>query len=108
MLILNFIINFSEYVAKHLAIEDFKKRDRLVTQVSSINSSGWVMLDKSRVFELYEQSDEESMTRTVQETGVGLYVVKKLCDKMNLSIDILTSENLGGARVVIRGKKELR
>jgi len=210
---LNSIINFSEYVVKHLAKEEFKKRDRLLEQVSSINSSGWVMLDMitnlidamklrdsnidlnpseillssavdgvlekyssdldeikiiksykqecklyndevritqiinnlisnaikycrkniaiiiksnkedfvleilddgdgfadtSRVFKLFEQSDEDSMTRTAQGTGVGLYVVEQLCNKMDLSIEILKSKNLGGARVVVRGKKELQ
>jgi len=209
---LNSIINFSEYVKKHLSKEDFTKRDRLLEQVSSINMSGWHMLDmitnlidaiklrdsnielqvsdisldvmvdtvlekykndlgsikviksyknecilhndelrvrqiinnlisnaikycdksiaiviksnetefvleilddgegfvdKSRVFDLFEQSDEDSMTRTAQGTGVGLYVVKKLCEMMDLTIEIATSKNLGGARVVVKGRKEL-
>ena len=42
---LNSIINFSSYVEKHLLKEDFPKKDRLVSQVSQINSSGWDMLD---------------------------------------------------------------
>ena len=45
------------------------------------------------------------MTRTANGTGVGLFVVKKLCDVMNFKITIDRSKNLGGARVTIKGKK---
>ena len=207
---LNAIINYSEYIKKHLLKIEFAKRDRLIEQVSQINTSGWIMLDmitnmidsiklrngeiklnksefslnmvvnnliekyidelkdikvvklfknecfiendKERVeqllnnlisnaikyskeniavvikssdenfvleilddgdgfgdidtvFELFEQSDEDKMTRTAKGTGVGLFVVKKLCDTMNYRINIEASKNLGGARVIIKGKK---
>ncbi len=208
---LNSIINFSQYIKKHLLKEDFKKRDSLVEQVSQINISGWYMLDmitnlidsmklkdgaieliksnfllhevveevmkkyehellsikvnksfknecmiesdrkrmlqiidnlvsnslkycktqialvirlnkntnefsfeviddgngfgdKSNVFELFGQLDEDSMTRTGQGIGIGLFVVKKLCDAMYYKINIEKSQYLGGARVIIRGK----
>ncbi len=206
---LNSIINFSEYIKKHLLKEDFKKRDVLVEQVSEINTSGWNMLDMitnlldsmklrdgeidlsksdfllhkavdeillkyvhdlesikvtkilpnnciinndrkrvlqiidnlisnaikysknniaitlktnasvfvfeiiddgagfedtSKVFELFSQSNEDNMTRTAQGTGVGLFVVKKLCDAMNYSITLASSKQLGGARVIIKGE----
>ncbi len=206
---LNSIINFSQYIKKHLLKEDFKKKDALIEQVSQINISGWYMLDmvtnlidsmklrdgelklvksvfllhkaveevlkkyeydlinikviknfkddcmiksdrkrmlqiidnlisnslkycrsqmaliigvnkdeflfeviddgngfsdKSKVFELFEQSNEDNMTRTAQGTGVGLFVVKKLCDILNYKINIESSQNFGGARVIIRGK----
>lgn len=207
---LNAIINFSEYIKKHLLKVDFAKRDILVEQVSQINASGWIMLDMitnmidsiklrngeiklnkskfslnivvnniiekytddlkdikvrklfknecfiendkerveqllnnlisnaikycrgniavvikssdenfvleiiddgdgfgdlNKVFELFEQSNEDKMTRTAKGTGVGLFVVKKLCTAMNYKINIETSKNLGGARVIIKGKK---
>jgi len=208
---LNSIINFSEYVKKHLQKVDFKKRDILVEQVSQINASGWIMLDMisnlidsmklkndninlvkskfelseivdivllkydniddikiiksykdesimtsdkdrveqllnslisnsfkyckhkiaisiktnqdnfaieflddgdgfsdtTKVFELFEQSDEDSMTRTARGTGVGLYIVKRLCDIMHYTIKIGTSKSLGGAKVTIRGKRNI-
>jgi len=208
---LNSIINFSEYVKKHLANEEFKKRDKLMYQVSQINSCGWDMLemisnlietmklkegnvelkyskftlnsiidealykkrealsefkliksycsdgvevysdqlrlqqvlnslvsnavkysyttiavvlkeskdefvieilddgegfkDTSKVFNLFEQSDDDSMTRTAKGTGVGLYIVKKICDIMHYNIKLDKSKNFGGARVVLSGKK---
>ena len=206
---LNSIINFSEYVKKHLSKEDFVKKDRLVSQVAQINASGWDMLnmitnlidsmalkddniqlnkstfllndavedilnknsenlselkviklykndielysdeervkqiissllsnaikysnskialilrvekdsfflevlddgegfeDTTKVFDLFSQSQEDNMTRTAQGTGVGLYIVKKLCDIMSYRVDLARSKNLGGARVVISGK----
>ncbi len=210
---LNAIINFSEYVKKHLLKENFKKRDKLVEQVKEIHASGWHMLDmitnlieaiklrdskielnissfslnnliqrallkygddlkdirviesykteciiacdeermlqilnnlisnavkysrgviaitlksnhkefvlevldngdgflnKKNVFLLFEQSSEDDMTRTAKGTGVGLYIVKSLCDKMGFKIELLKSKKLGGARVVIRGKKDTK
>ncbi|MEA2073455.1 MAG: ATP-binding protein [Campylobacterota bacterium] len=41
---LNSIINFSEYVVKHLVKEEFAKKERLLSQVQEINSSGHFML----------------------------------------------------------------
>jgi len=210
---LNSIINFSNYIQKHLAKEEFAKRDTLLEQISEINTGGWFMLDminnlmeaiklknstieldiielsvnsvietilikytgklasknlqkvydkdllifsdetrltqivdniisnaikysnseilidltttqnefaleiiddgegfvdKNKVFGLFEQSDENSMTRTASGTGVGLYIVKQLCDRMGYKIEILDSEKLCGARVIIRGKRDIR
>ena len=61
--------------------------------------------DTANVFELFEQSNENSMTRTAQGTGVGLFVVKKLCDLMKYDINIVNSKVLGGARIIIKGKR---
>jgi len=207
---LNSIINFSEYVTKHLKKETFAKKERLLEQLSEITSSGWQMLNmisnlmeaikikdsklelsvselpvqevlknalkanekmlknrevqlllegeinlvsdetyllkifnniisnavkyshsdvriklyeiedefvleveddgdgfinKENAFMLFEQSDEDSMTRTSTGTGVGLYIVKRLCDRMGYIISILDSKELGGARVIVKGKQ---
>lgn len=208
---LNSIINFSQYVKKHLEKEDFEKKNSLLDYVSQIHSSGWNMLnmitnlidamklrdgmielnkskfsmnntidgvlekyttdlenikvvnrykkdciiysdekrivqilnnlisnsikyckntiaivlksnekefilemiddgtgfsDKDSVLNLFEQATQNEMTRTATGTGVGLYIVKQFCQKMEYTIDIMDSKELGGARVVIRGKKE--
>ncbi len=207
---LNSIINFSEYVAKHLNKETFSKKDRLVSQVKEINNSGHFMLEMienlmqamklrdtniklniehvqlntllvealsvanknenlkiqkedsievfidtdaskmkdiflhilsnafkyaqttiiikidmkeenfyftveddgegfkntTHVFDLFEQDDADSMTREASGTGVGLYIVKQLCDKMSYKIKLLKSESLGGAKVVLSGKRD--
>ena len=48
--------------------------------------------DTRRVFELFSQSQEDNMTRTAQGMGVGLYIVKKLCDIMTYKIDLASSK----------------
>ena len=209
---LNSIINFSEYVRKHLDKEEFAKKDKLLTQVVEINKSGHFMLDmisnlmeamkfkegkitlkineipvceainelifnnldisntkeisvhcdeniviksdkdkmekilgylvsnavkyakekieihfsveddsfsfeviddgsgfldKQHVFNLFEQADSDSMTREATGIGVGLFIVKQLCDRMGYKIELLDSKELGGARVLITGKREI-
>jgi len=210
---LNAIINFSEYVRKHLQKEEFKKRDRLLDQVEEINKSGHFMLgmisnlmeaiklrdsnialnidsvnmidiiknaiiqvekhqydvkvsfeeerecllfsdaehllsifnnllsnamkyakenvkielkkvdeicsitieddgsgfnNTEHVFELFEQDDADSMTRNATGTGVGLYIVKQLCDRMSYNLELLSSEELGGAKVLLEVKMDIR
>lgn len=208
---LNSIINFSQYVSKHLAQESFPKKERLLTQVEEINRSGRLMLemisnlmeaiklkdanislniepleiinicnsikkialnpknievellgnqvaiysdetrlrqivdnifsnalkyaaskvqiaveqeddlfrleimddgegfsDAEHLFNLFEQSDADSLTREATGTGVGLFIVKQLCDRMSYDIELTKSETLGGAKVVVRGKRDIR
>jgi signal transduction histidine kinase/CheY-like chemotaxis protein len=210
---LNAIINFSEYVGKHLAKEDFKKRDRLLSQVEEINKSGYFMLNMisnlmdaikfrdlkielkiekinitdiiknaiiynkkniydvevifettedmmifsdaqyflsicnhllsnaikyakstvkirvlkekdecniiieddgigfsntEHVFDLFEQDDSDSLTRNATGIGVGLYIVKQLCDRMSYNLELLSSKELGGAKVLLKVKTDIR
>jgi len=210
---LNSIINFSEYVVKHLAKEEFSKKERLVSQVQEINNSGYFMLhmitnlieamklkdsitdiktveldlsrsigslvqtkftninnvtiiknyekeiiifsdeskimqlleqllsnafkyalssvkistysdettfsitveddgngfsNTSNVFNLFEQSDSNSLTREAVGVGIGLFIVKQLCDRMAYTIELLDSKELGGAQVVLKGPKDIR
>lgn len=210
---LNSIINFSEYVVKHLAKEEFSKKDRLLLQVEEINESGLFMLkmitnlmeamklkdslidlkimkidlntsinsivqsksvqsknktikyscdenmmifsdesritqiieqilsnalkyasscidilvtnndkefsiiicddgdgfsDTSNAYNLFEQSDSNSMTREGVGVGTGLFIVKQLCDRMAYSIKLLDSKELGGAKVVLKGPRDIR
>ncbi|MEA1982748.1 MAG: hybrid sensor histidine kinase/response regulator [Campylobacterota bacterium] len=209
---LNSIINFSQYVQKHLAKENFEKKDRLLTQVIEIHKSGMFMLqmitnlmeamrlkdskfklnihqvelnstlnsllfssdnqfssksivneteseviissdeerikqimqhllsnalkysssvvlvrissdeydfmitieddgegfrDKVGVFDLFEQSDANSLTREGVGVGTGLFIVKQLCDRIGYEIKLLDSQKLGGACVRIKGKRNL-
>jgi len=209
---LNSIINFSQYVLKHLAREEFSKKERLLDQVKEINISGHFMLDMitnlmeaiklkdtnialnieeispsqtiqsiidssinrdninvevienqasnifsdesrfrqiignllsnalkyasskvkieidstqeafkveimddgkgfndtKQLFNIFEQSDADSLTREATGTGVGLYIVKQLCDRMSYDIELSKSDILGGARVIVKGKRDIR
>ena len=60
---------------------------------------------KEKIFELFEQTHEESIQ--VMEkigTGIGLHTVKLLLDICEQTIDVQTSQKLGGAAFVITGK----
>jgi signal transduction histidine kinase len=59
---------------------------------------------KLRVFDMFEQCDDKELTREKEGLGVGLYFVKRLCEKMDYEIIIGRSGMLGGAKVTIRGK----
>lgn len=69
----------------------------------SIDDNGPGIRDVTKIFELYEQGDENKVTRTAQGTGVGLHFVKYLCQEMKIDIRVETSKHLGGARFVLRG-----
>jgi signal transduction histidine kinase len=59
--------------------------------------------EHGKIFELFEQTDETVLTREHEGTGIGLYIVKLLCDRLNYGIAINNS-NLGGANFCISGK----
>jgi len=59
--------------------------------------------DKERIFDMFDQLDNKELTRDAKGTGIGLYLVKQLCNLLNYSIDIEKSQHLNGAAFVIRG-----
>jgi signal transduction histidine kinase/DNA-binding response OmpR family regulator len=73
-----------------------------------IEDDGSGFSNTENIFDIFEQADSDSMTREATGTGVGLYIVKQLCDRMAYKIDLMSSETLGGAKVIIRGKKDIR
>ncbi|MBD3823057.1 MAG: response regulator [Epsilonproteobacteria bacterium] len=64
--------------------------------------------DKTKLFTLFEQYDDDDMTRKAKGAGVGLYVVRQLCDRMGFTIEIADSKEFGGARVIIKGRGVLK
>ncbi len=72
-----------------------------VLEVSD-NGSGFKAKDE-RLFHLFEQSDADTMTREGKGAGVGLYVVKKLCEALGYTIELDQDRLLGGAQVRIHG-----
>ena len=70
----------------------------------TVEDNGPGIKDVTKIFDLYEQGDEDKVTRTAQGTGVGLHFVKYLCREMKIDIKVEKSKHLGGARFVLRGK----
>lgn len=61
---------------------------------------------REKIFNLFEQGDNQELTRDKEGTGIGLHLVKKLCDTMDYEITISSSEDLGGAKFIVKGKIE--
>lgn len=68
------------------------------------DGKGIDLKDKNRVFELFEQTEDTTLTREKEGTGIGLYIVKLLCDELNYKIEVEKS-HLGGAKFILRGKR---
>lgn len=59
---------------------------------------------REKIFEIFEQTEETTLTREKEGTGIGLYIVKLLCTHFDYNIEITTSV-LGGAKFCIIGSK---
>jgi signal transduction histidine kinase len=68
-----------------------------------VEDDGAGFKDTKSVFNLFEQSDSDAMTRVGKGAGVGLFVVKKLCELLDYTIELDTSKHLGGAAVRVVG-----
>lgn len=56
-----------------------------------------------KIFEMFEQAEEIALQREKEGTGIGLHLVKKLCDFMHYEIEVGSSSTLGGARFSLYG-----
>lgn len=59
---------------------------------------------RSKIFEIFEQTEQTVLTRKKEGTGIGLYIVKLICDHFKYDIKVDRS-NLGGAKFTISGIK---
>ncbi|MEA3354224.1 MAG: HAMP domain-containing sensor histidine kinase [Campylobacterota bacterium] len=59
---------------------------------------------RSKIFEIFEQTEETVLTRKKEGTGIGLYIVKLICDHFQYNIEGGKSK-LGGAKFTISGIK---
>ncbi len=59
--------------------------------------------DIERIFNMFDQLDDQELTRDAKGTGIGLYLVKQLCNVLEYDISIEKSEKLGGACFVVCG-----
>lgn len=69
----------------------------------SIEDNGKGLKNTEEIFELFNQSEDNDLTRTAKGTGIGLYFVKTFCDYLGLHVSAGRSSALGGASFVIRG-----
>ena len=96
------------------AIKYSRSKVKIITKSSEtkfgvvVEDDGEGFHDTSKVFELFEQLSEDEMTRTASGIGVGLFIVKQLCDAFGYNIALERSTALGGARVTITGGIEAK
>ncbi len=67
-----------------------------------IEDDGAGIKEKGKVFELYYQ-EGGMLQRDSKGTGIGLYLVKLLCDELGFQIKLTNSEH-GGAKFILNGE----
>lgn len=71
----------------------------------SIEDDGAGISDKKRVFEMYEQ-DNKNILNKDEGTGIGLYMVKLLCEELNIEYQISDSQTLKGTNFTLKSPKK--
>ncbi len=97
----NLISNAIKYGNKEISVKVITKEDNFIID---IEDNGPGIRDKEIIFGLFEQEEDDNMTRTAKGTGVGLFFIKKLCDAFRYKIEVFDSKRLGGAHFRISGK----
>jgi len=68
----------------------------------SIEDDGEGFNTQKGVFELFNQAQQDDMTRSAKGLGIGLFVVKQICLNLDFDIKLSRSQTLSGAKVTIR------
>lgn len=72
----------------------------------SIDDNGPGVQNKEIIFELFNQDQNNDLTRTATGTGIGLYFVKLFSEQLGLQVEVERSHLLGGASFLIRGSMQ--
>lgn len=90
----NFITNAIKYSAEGSITLGAHRDGQTVTFAVSDTGIGISTSDQRKIFQKFYRS-EDYRTRETNGTGLGLYVTKKLADKLNTSIDVTSRLNHG-------------
>ena len=96
-------IKYSKGKDDKIKIES-KKLDNSVALIIEDNGVGIIERDLNRIFE--KGFTGENGRKFGKSTGIGLYLCKKLCDKMGLGLNIESEENKGTKVTVIFPRTE--
>ncbi len=69
-----------------------------------ISDGGAGFKDVTKIGGLFEQFDDDMMTRTSKGLGVGLHLVKMICEMLQYELEIENNSSLGGAKVTLNMK----
>ncbi len=104
-IISNIISNGIKYGNKKLFITlDKCLQDNFKFRLS-IADDGRGIKDKKRVFEMYEQ-DNQNILKKDEGTGIGLHMVKLICEELNIDYKIEDSKILGGTNFILSEKSK--
>lgn len=104
-IISNIISNAIKYGNKKLFITlDKCMQDNFKFRLS-IADDGCGIRDKRRVFEMYEQ-DNQNILKKDEGTGIGLHMVKLICEELKINYKIEDSKILGGTNFILSEKSK--
>ena len=69
-----------------------------------IEDNGLGVEDKEKIFELFEQDDDDMHTREKNGTGIGLSFVKFLCKDLKIDYLLENSQKEGGLKFILKVK----
>jgi signal transduction histidine kinase len=98
----NVFSNALKYSQTQIKVELKYENDTFCLEIED-DGCGVEENEYEKIFELFEQTDKTVLTREHEGTGIGLYIVKLLCNRLNYNIDVSKS-TLGGAKFCIAGK----
>lgn len=97
-IISNLLSNAIKYSNKEVSI--YADIDNNIVRLT-IEDNGPGIANKEKIFDLYEQEDDDGIKRASKGTGIGLHFVKLLCDDMHIGLELTDSEALGGAKFAL-------
>ena len=114
----NMVLNLDEFRFDHIVSNIYSNalkygKDRILIELGLLGGNGFILNihdngggveNPTKVFELFEQCDDEHKKRYSKGTGIGLHYVKLLCDGLGMDVSVSRSEALGGAKFTISGK----
>ncbi len=98
----NLYSNALKYSKSKVFIELKKDKNNFIFTIED-DGFGIKKENKEKIFEMFEQDDKNILTREKEGTGIGLYLVKLLCNDLDYSIQLQESEKLGGAKFILTG-----
>lgn len=99
---INLLSNAIKYGKGKVYLEAKKINNKFEISVHD-NGKGIKSNYKDEVFVLFDQLDDKELTRNKKGTGVGLYLVKQLCNILTYDIKIDKSNILGGCMFSVSG-----
>ncbi len=97
-IISNILSNSIKYSNKEVLIFADIVDNRLVL---TMEDNGPGIVNKEKIFELYEQEDDNEIKRASKGTGIGLHFVKLLCEGMSINLKLEDSKKLGGTKFTL-------